>query len=221
MTPFLIGDARFRRLLDECGGDAARADELFVWNVRAAGAALEAIYVFELILRNTMDQALRAWNDAINGTPDWTFDPHPYLLKSLKPDELTKSVLRARSIARDHGRSAVHDDVVAQLSLGTWRYLLPSRASKPKQKLWEVALRSAFPAWAGDWDPESLVNRVANAHGLRNRVAHLEPLHRLDLRRVRRDMRSVCHAVGPEAARVFVQTERLLSVIEENPAAQA
>lgn len=104
------------------------------------------------------------------------------------------------------------------MSLGVWRYLLPSKANKSKQKLWTVAIKNAFPAWPGDWSAESIVARVANVHDLRNRVAHLEPLHRYDLRKVRRDMRSVCHAIGPDAARFFVQIERLLPVIEANPA---
>lgn len=30
-------------------------------------------------------------------------------------------------------------------------------------------------------------------------------------------MRSVCHAIGLDAARLFVQTERMLPVIESNP----
>jgi hypothetical protein len=38
---------------------------------------------------------------------------------------------------------------------------------------------------------------------------------------VRRDMRSVCHAIGPDTARFFVQTERLLPLIESNPAGRA
>ena len=173
--------------------------------------------MFELVLRNALDRELRTWNEHMQGTPHWSLSPHPFLLKSLKADELAKASARAKSIAREKGRLVTHDDVVAQVSLGTWRYLLPSRSIKSKQKLWDVALRRAFPAWVGTWDSERLVTRVANAHGLRNRVAHLEPLHRFDLRRVRRDMRSVCHAVGPEAARVFVQTERLLPIVESTP----
>lgn len=110
-----------------------------------------------------------------------------------------------------------HDDVLAQMSLGVWRYLLPSNSNKTKQRLWTEATAAAFPHWRGDWNPQSIVSRVANAHELRNRVAHLEPLHRYDLRRVRRDMRSVCHAVGPDAAQLFVSTERLIPIIATNP----
>ena len=66
-----------QRLLVDTGGDLARAHELFEWNVHAAGAAMEAIHVFELILRNAIDRELRIWNDAMAGTPDWALSLDP------------------------------------------------------------------------------------------------------------------------------------------------
>ncbi len=218
MSSRFIGDPRLQRLLVDTGGDFSQAHKLFEWNVQASGAAMEAIYVFELILRNAIDRELRLWNEGMAGTPDWLLRPHPYLLRALNQSELLKAATRARRIAAEHGRAVNNDDVLAQMSLGAWRYILPSKAIKSKQKLWEVAIKNAFPAWPGKWSADSVVSRVANVHGLRNRVAHLEPPHHYDLRKVRRDMRSVCHAIGPDAARFFVQTERLLPIIESNPA---
>lgn len=214
-----IGHPRLERLLTDTGGDADLAHSLFVWNVHAAGAAMEAIHVFELVLRNAIDRELRTWNQDMAGSPDWTLKPHPYLLRALNQSELNKAVARGRRIAAERGRALSHDDVLAQMSLGVWRYILPSKANKSKQKLWDVAIKDAFSAWPGEWTAESVVTRVANAHGLRNRVAHLEPLHRYDLRRARRDMRAVCHGIGADAARFFVQTERLLPIIDSNPVA--
>ncbi|AYF97500.1 hypothetical protein [Protaetiibacter intestinalis] len=218
-TERLIGRPRLLRLLADVEGDHRRANDLFAWNVAAAGAAMEAVHVFELILRNALDRELRVWNANMNGDPDWLLTPHEFLHKSLRPADRAAALQRARRIAAERGRPVRHDDVLAQLSLGTWRYLLPSRSVKAKQRLWDAALSHAFPAWPGDWGPESVVTRVASAHELRNRVAHLEPLQHLDLRRVRRDMRSVCHAIGPDAARFFVQAERLIPIIETNPIA--
>lgn len=214
-----IGDPRLQRLLADTGGDLSLAHELFEWNVHASGGAMEAIHVFELILRNAIDRELRVWNQGMAGTPDWLQRPHPYLQRALYQPELSKAASRAGRIAAEHGRPVNHDDILAQMSLGAWRYILPSRANRSKQKLWDVAIKNAFPAWPGNWSADSIVSRVANAHELRNRVAHLEPLHHYDLRRVRRDMRSVCHAIGPDAARFFVQTERLLPIIASNPTA--
>lgn len=214
-----IGGPRLDRLLADTGGELDRARELFEWNVRASGAAMEAIHVFELLLRNAIDRELRTWNMSMAGTSDWLMRPHPYLLRALNRSVVSEAIARGGRTAAERGRALVHDDVLAQMSLGAWRYILPSKANKSKQKLWEVAVRNAFPAWPGEWAAESVVTRVANAHALRNRVAHLEPLHRYDLRRARRDMRSVCHAIGPDAAKFFVQTERLIPIIDSNPVA--
>ena len=173
----LIGEARHAKLLAECNADPALAYESFIWNVRAAGAALEAIHVFELVLRNAIDQQLRVWHHGLTGTPDWLVSPHPFVLQVVPQSRISEAVARASKLASEKGRPAIHDDVVAQLSLGVWRYILPSNANKTKQRLWREATAAAFPHWRGTWDPQSLVTRVANAHALRNCVAHLEPLH--------------------------------------------
>lgn len=215
--PEQIGMARLQRLLRDAEGDHVLADELFRWNIRAAGAATEALHVFELVLRNAIDRELRTWNARLGGTPDWLLSPHPYLRKALQPKSCLAAAERARKVASEKRRPPTHDDVLAQMPFGTWRYLLPSNANKTKQRLWTDAVSAAFPHWPGSWSPESVVRRVDSAYRLRNRVAHLEPLHQDDLRAVRRDMRSVCHAIGVDAARLFVRTERLLELIETKP----
>ena len=101
----------------------------------AAGAAMEAIHVFELVLRNAIDRELRTWNHGMAGTADWLLRPHPYLLRALNQSEVTKAATSARWIAAERGGSLSHDDVLAQMSLGAWRYILPSKANKSKQKL--------------------------------------------------------------------------------------
>ncbi|KIC58176.1 hypothetical protein [Microbacterium hominis] len=68
MSSRFVGDARLQRLLGDADGDIARAHELFEWNVRASGAAMEAIHVFELVLRNAIDRELRVWNDGMAGS---------------------------------------------------------------------------------------------------------------------------------------------------------
>jgi len=127
MPPFepvsirFIGGPRVQRLLDEANGDTALAHDLFVWNVRASGAAMEAIHVFELVFRNAIDRELRAWNQSMAGTSDWLTNPHPYLLKAFTPALLAGATDRARKVAAEKRRPLRHDDVVAQMSFGNWR----------------------------------------------------------------------------------------------------
>jgi hypothetical protein len=199
----------------DCGLDPVKAQTLFEWNLNMAGAAFESIHLFEVILRNAMDKQLRIWNMAEGYGPGWLLRPDPRLNRLLKQDTLATARSRANSVARRAGRPRLHDDVLAQLTLGTWRYLLPSNSSVPKQRLWDDALQYAFPKWRGSWEP--LVTRVEIVHEMRNRVAHLEPLHRGDLRRSRKAMRDVTAATGWSAGRVFVQGDRTLPLIDVLP----
>lgn len=172
-------------------------------------------HLFEVMLRNGLDSQLRPWNESMGAGPDWLMTPHPYLASSLHLKVVDKAKRRASMTAAAKGRLLTHDDVLAQMPLGTWRYLLPSRASAQKRKLWTEATCHAFPLWTGPW--QHLVARVEAVHDLRNRVAHLEPVHRLDLRYSRRAMRDVCHAMSWQSGRLFTENERLLPLIDSAP----
>lgn len=102
----LIGDARLARLLSETEGDLGRAQALFEWNVRAAGASMEAVHVFELVFRNALDRELRAWNLDMQGTEEWLEKPHTYLTRSLHRPEVEKALVRSRRLAREGTRRA-------------------------------------------------------------------------------------------------------------------
>lgn len=213
--PDNVGLARINRYLRDCGGDVALAQELFEWNIAMSGALYESLHLFEVILRNAIDREFRNWNAANGRSRDWLIDPHPYLLKVLHTSSLQKAQTRASQAARKAGRPRVHDDVLAQMTLGTWRYVLPSRSNPTKQRLWTDATSKAFPIWRGPW--ENLVTRVEVVHEIRNRVAHLEPVHASDLRSARRAMRDVCNATSWSNGRLFVQMERMLPLIESAP----
>jgi len=178
-----------------------------------AGATYEALHLFEILLRNAMDREIKAWNAAQGYSETWLLTPDPRLKKLLEPATLAKAQQRAMVVARRDGRDQLHDDVLAQMTFATWRYLLPSNTSIPKQRLWTAATMFAFPVWNAGWEP--IVRRIESIHELRNRVAHLEPLHRGNLRRARQSMRQMAYAFGPEASAIFREKERMLPLIIE------
>lgn len=210
--PDLIGRARYARYLADCGGDTAVVGDLIDWNVEMSGAVYEALHLLEVLLRNAMDRELRIWNDAQGHGTDWLITPDPRLRKLLKADALTQARNRARTTAKRDGRAVLNDDVLAQMTFGTWRYLLPSNSSVAKQRLWSDCLVNAFPEWPGPWD--ALVRRVEAIHLLRNRVAHLESLHRQNLRPLRQHMKAVASSTGWAQGRLFAERERMLPSIE-------
>lgn len=124
--------------------------------------------------------------------------------------------LRRAEKALGSRRAPNHDDVLAQTTMGTWRFILPSRASIPKQRLWEDALNFAFPNWHGDdWAP--LVTAIDDLYKLRNRVAHLEPIFRVPLYRRHNQVKLALRAIGKTPWRWYNSYQKLTVVERTNP----
>ena len=65
---------------------------------------------------------------------------------------ITKATEQARFALRGprhRARVAGHPDIVAQLTFGTWRFLLPDR-DPGRQRLWADSVHAAFPLLPGD-----------------------------------------------------------------------
>ncbi|WP_144723477.1 hypothetical protein [Cellulosimicrobium sp. TH-20] len=181
----MLSEPRFQPYLRATGNQTAEAFNLYRWNMALSAASYEALHLVEVGLRNAMDAQLRKWNavhvDRYGQThgEDWLLDPH-HSLKQLLGKDLPTSLERARKAVNRAGRPApslCHDDVVAQLTLGTWRFLLPAknlRKSPSKADLWNNGLKDAFPHLARSHS--DLVDDLDKIHRFRNRVAHLEPI---------------------------------------------
>jgi hypothetical protein len=63
--------------------------------------------------------------------------------------------------------------VVAELTLGFWRYLV---ASRYERTLWLDCLRQAFPELRGRGMRRDVSDAVRDLHLARNRMAHHEPM---------------------------------------------
>lgn len=202
-----ISAPRFQTYVTAAGGDTAKAEELYVANMRLSGAALEALHIFEVVLRNAVDQQLRTWNASNGGTEAWATAPVPLLRGVLDASGKLAQAKEAARSALKRKRQPLHDDVLAQMSLGTWRYLMPSASDVAKQKLWDEALELAFPRLF-EVQRHTLVEWISIVYDLRNRVAHFEPIYGRDLHGKRRAMKSVVNAISKDARDWFVETDR-------------
>ncbi len=213
-----ISEPRLQPYLVVADGNTREALRLYQWNIDLSGAVYESLHVFEVFLRNALDARLAMWNvaqvDPATGRPhseNWLLDPSR-LLRRLIGTNITRATEQARAALRGkRGRVVAHADIVAQLSFGTWRYLLPDR-DPGRQRLWNDSLKAAFAYLNAA--PAVLVTRVEDVYRLRNRVAHLEPLLRSGV--VRRDlnsMRWVLAAMDPELEAWFVSRQRITHVI--------
>lgn len=167
---------RLGSYLAAADGDLALAFSLYEWNMRVSAGVLTTTGIVEVIVRNAMDQQLRAWAGAKKPGSTW-LDLAPL------DDQGRSDVTKARQRATRHGADAeVHGKVIAELNFGFWRYLA---ASRYLTSLWVPALHRAFPR-----GPRELRTRRGEAERrlqqlmfVRNRAAHHEPIHRRNLMR--------------------------------------
>ncbi|WP_405140414.1 hypothetical protein [Nocardia sp. NBC_01388] len=190
-----MSNPRLASYLIEAGNDPEAALALYHWNLQLSAAFQEVLAVTEVVVRNAIDTELRIWNptrgrDHLTGRaypPEWTDLPAaPVAGIVAGPLTQARNYAKAAHSGRRpghlrHGAPICHDDLLAQLSFGVWRKLLPPTAPGKVglQRLWGGALHAAFPhaPTTGSVAPEVLVHdRIERLHGLRNRVAHMEPL---------------------------------------------
>lgn len=213
-----VSKPRLSPFIAVADGNIREALRLYQWNIELSGAVYESLHIFEVFLRNAVDNQLQVWNaqqvDRISGQPhscDWLLDPSR-LLRRLIGSNIDRAIEQTHTALRGKtARELTHADVVAQLSFGTWRYLLPDR-DPGRRRLWADALQAAFPYL--DAPTTELVARVDRIYRLRNRVAHLEPLLRSTT--VRQDfnaMRWVLAAMNPELESWFTSRQRITTVL--------
>jgi len=216
-----LSSARLFPYLSATDQNTKAALRLYQWNIDLSGAAYEALHMFEVVLRNALDRQLGPWNatqidprTGVAHSSDWLMDPSR-LLKRLTRSDIDKANDRARQALRRYKRVPGHADVLAHLSLGTWRYLLPDRDAG-RQLLWAQALAAAFPHLTAA--PHDLTASVSGIHKLRNRVAHLEPLLRThSVAQEVTMMRRVLSYIDPYAEQWFTSRQRVTSVIKQRP----
>lgn len=156
-------------------GNIEAAFALYEWNMAASAAVMHTTGMVEVVVRNAMDQALVGLAQR-RGWSSW-FDQAPL-------DQRGRADIRkARERATRFGsQPEVHGKVVAELTLGFWRYLA---ASRYLTALWTPALYEAFSVGPADkLQRQRQVDRhLKNLLLVRNRAAHHEPIHRRDLLR--------------------------------------
>ena len=174
---------RLRSYLQAAGGSVEAAIRLYDWNTSAASALHGDLGRMEIIFRNAVDDALLRYGSA-KGWPDAWYR-RMQLFPGRHARRTREDIATARKRATRGGRRAeVHDQVIAELNFGFWRYLCePSYLTS----LWVPAIGSAFPLHPAARNPETVradvADRMQRLHFLRNRIAQHEPIHRRDLSR--------------------------------------
>lgn len=205
----LLTAERLGSYLHWSGGDLEAAFALYEWNMSASAAVMHTTGMVEVVVRNAMDRALQDLATA-RGWSSW-FDRAPL-------DQRGRADIRkARERATRFGsQPEVHGKVVAELTLGFWRYLA---ASRYLTALWTPALFRAFPAGPVDkLQEQRQVDRyLKNLLLVRNRAAHHEPIHRRNLGRDLDAAVAVTSWVDPNAGDWVADLSTLGRVVDAKP----
>lgn len=206
--------------LQAAGGSTRLALRLYRWNIELSAATYEVLHLTEVTLRNAIDEQLRRWNTSqkcadhtATHQSEWLLDPSP-LLSRLAGTDINRARERL-SRATPAGTVIGHDDVLAALGFGTWRYLLPDR-DRGRQRLWEGAIQYAFPHRSTE--PRILTYQADVVYRLRNRIAHLEPIGKPAHVLASFDsMRAIIRAIDPVVEEWMTSWQRVSSVLRLDP----
>jgi hypothetical protein len=201
---------RFTPYEQAVNGDLAAAFTLYEWNMSVSAALFETLGPVEVVLRNAIHDRLLAWH-ARRGLPDQWYD-HAGLDAQGQRD-----VARAKDRATRGGRDPeIPGKVIAELTLGFWRYLL---ARRYQATLWP-AIVTAFSSHHDG----SKLSRVAvhddvqRLQVLRNRIAHHEPVYRRDLQQDFAGMLALASWISPDVVTWVRGLSRVLTILGERPA---
>lgn len=233
-TQFL-GVSRFNTYLNAAHNDVSFAYELYAWNTRLAGAFHEVLGHAEIAVRNAIDLQLRSWNpkqsdNTRNGgktfNEEWCIDP-ALPLHGLMKDELKRAQRYANKAKNSrlpsHARKQAeitHDDLVSQLTFGTWNSLVPDPDEKDTARihLWEEAIKGAFPEIkSGSEGIRQVKYPFKTLHKLRNRVAHGEPLLHLEANKRLNDIARLTSYIDPQITDWIMSQQRVRETVSERP----
>jgi len=190
-----------------CGGDLAAAITLYKWNAAVSGALWVDLGHVEVLVRNAMHVQLTKWSARCFGEPHWYLDPGKLFSPQTAADVDTARARLTRAGKPDHpGR------VVAELSFGFWRFLA---AGHYELSLWRTCLYKGFP---GQGRRRPLHDRLAALHDLRNRIAHLEPIHSRPLRKLYVTILTVADWINPAMRQWVAEQSTVSAQLPDRPA---
>lgn len=221
-----------RPYLDATHQNEKNALALYRWHSDLTAAVHSVLGLTEVILRNAMDRQLQVWNDAESGSSQsWLLNEPEAPLRSLSAGKRKEARQRAakefsaRDVTHDrHGQPVAHDDVLAQVTFGLWKELLPNHLpgaghgseNLNRDRLWAEALIQAFPN-ENDPDGSATFWRVAHVHHLRNRVSHMEPLLNIDVKDRVQDAFDLVRSINRDVANWVTGGSRVAELLRRKP----
>jgi len=199
---------RFTGYLSAAKNDEIEAIKLYQWNARLS----QALYIYtqgwEVCLRNKINDFL-TWKYNEN----WPYDDLRAVrnLKGQDRRKLQEALVRQEA---DRGKPAPVSAIVADLSAGFWVAQLS--APYDAHYAWRHNLKRVFPENAGMSRTEAWGD-CSDSLGLRNRIAHHEPVFHLPLAERHEQLRKIVASMCPATFAYCEATCNFSDVWENGP----
>lgn len=214
----LTSAARMARFLAASGGDGDKAMSLYRSNIRLSSTLFGVLSVFEIVLRNTIDRHYCLQFPATATGDHWL----PQAISSggfLTSSKCRKSFDKIDEAVRKLGTRATHDRIVAELSLGFWKYLF----AQSQFVAGRSSLLSIFPSRPVRTNQRVIYDKLDRINAVRNRVAHHEPIcfgvgNTISTHYVRshyQDIIDLIDWIGIDAAELLADVDFVLTVCGE------
>lgn len=241
-----IGIDRMHSYLVEVQEHPGRALNLYRWNAELSSSFWPLISVTKVSLRNALDERLGQWCQDNGGHRDWLLyiDQAPSDLKNEfgGKTQTFRSRADAAKKIRDTGTGLTNvphrrqdapltnGDILSQITLGEWGNFIPSAprtfddgstapfpdptTAQRRERLWNQVIRQAFPD--GE-KPHALARDLDRLKLFRNRIAHHEPIFKVNYRRHRNDLLRILGSVAPPVHEWYTSTDPLPAVFKNDP----
>ena len=170
-----VSRPRFERYLKACNGDWKCARRLYLANLRISQKLYAIISIFEVTLRNAIDEHYKQRFLQTGESSDW-LKSQSAVSGFLSSPSLAKGGFQSRENVRrtiaSLGIHYTHDKAVSELSFGFWKYMF---ATKEFAAAGSTLLR-IFTLRPHGVNHTDVYNRLDSINRLRNRVAHHQPV---------------------------------------------
>lgn len=192
--------------LPEVAGNFDQAMKWYLWNSRLAKAFLFPLQTAEVTLRNSIHAGLSSF---LNG-PDW-IKTHPFSLNAEHRSAMAASVTRLKRTKPKPSS----DDIVAALSMDFWSNLF----REDYEALWMVPglIATIFPHAPSGADRPRIQKLVRRTNWLRNRIAHHEPIHHLQVEGYLADIQELVGFICADTARWMQNNTTVQAVRRAQP----
>lgn len=198
-----VSAPRFRIYRDAAGGDRQRARDLYLSDVRIAGALMEDFHYLEVLLRNRVDETLTGRTTI---ALDWIRDG------SLLSARALSLVEESERRVRESGRAVTRDRILAGLTFGFWTALFDHRY----EPLWVSDLhRIVRPD--GPRLRRDMARVLSDLRLLRNRAAHHDPLLRVPLDDRNEQLLTLVAWLDPAAGAFLARQSRVADLLRDRP----